>query len=135
MQYAIPEVGSEIEFISHTPNPGQPFALPNRYQGTVVQSFKWAGDHDFCITTGDRTFPVRIVDIRYVREMKHINSSTVPTQAELTAVPKILSWTTEGSKGDVYIVTNDDGKWACDCVAGQFGRHCKHVEKIKRECV
>lgn len=131
--FSKPAVGAEIEVVTNTPNPAQPFALPKRHIGTVVQSFKWVGDHDFCITTSDSAFPVRVVDIRYVKEMKYINGAAV-SSVVATAVPKIQSWTVEGSKGDIYIVTNDDGKWACDCVAGRFGRHCKHVEKIKKEC-
>ena len=132
--FAKPDVGSEIVITTCTPNPTQPFALPKTYQGTVVKSFKWAGDHDFCLTTGDSAFPVRVIDIRYVKEMTYRDGTAATPTTDTAAVPKIQSWTVEGSKGDMYIVTNDDGKWACDCVAGRFGRHCKHVDKIKREC-
>lgn len=133
--FSKPAIGSEIEILTNTPNPSQPFALPNRYVGTVVQSFKWVGDHDFCLTTGDSAFPVRVVDIRYVKEMKFVDGSIASETSAKAAVPKIQSWSVEGSKGDIYIVTNDDGKWACDCVAGRFGRHCKHVDKIKKQCI
>jgi hypothetical protein len=131
--FAKPKIGSDIEIVTTTPNPAQPFALPKRHRGTVVKPFNWVGDHDFCLTTGDSAFPVRVVDIRYVKEMKFIDG----TEAVITetAVPKIRSWTVDGSKGNQYIVTNDDGKWSCDCVAGKFGRHCKHVEQLKRECI
>jgi len=131
--FAKPEIGSEIEIITNTPSPGQPFALPRNYRGTVVKPFNWIDDYDFCLTTSDSAFPVRIVDIRNVKEMKFIDG-TEATVAE-TAVPKIRSWTVDGSKGNQYIVTNDNGKWSCDCVAGKFGRHCKHVEKAKIECI
>lgn len=128
--FAKPEIGSEIEVVTNTPNLTQPFAIPRRYRGTVVKAFNWAGDYDFCLTTGDRAFPVRVIDIRYVKEMKLLDGTEAATQAE-TAVPKIRSWTVDGSKGNTYIVTNDNGKWSCDCVAGKFGRHCKHVDQIK----
>jgi len=128
-----PDIGSDIEIITNTPNPAQPHALPNRYRGRVVIPFKWINEYDFCLTTGDSAFPVRVVDIRNVTEIKYLDGS-IAVQTEYTAVPKIQSYTVEGSKGDVYIVTNDNGKWACDCVAGKFGRYCKHVEKIKKEC-
>ena len=133
--YAKPTVGSDVEITTNTPNSTQPFALPNRYRGTVVQSFKWVGDHDFCLTTGDSAFPVRVVDIRCVKDMKYADGSAAIEKANSVAVPKIQSYSVEGSKGDIYIVTNDDGKWACDCVAGRFGRHCKHVDKIKKQCI
>lgn len=131
--FAKPEVGSEIEITTNTTNPGLTFSLPNRYRGRVVTPFKWINEHDFCLTTGDSAFPVRVVDIRNVTEIKYVDGS-IAIQTEYTAVPKIQNWTVEGSKGDIYIVTNDNGKWACDCVAGRFNRYCKHVEKIKKEC-
>lgn len=128
--YSKPEIGSEIEFFSNTPNPTQPFALPSYRRGTVVQPFKWVDDYDFCVTTGEADFPVRVVDIRYVSDLKYITGSE---SEDPVAIPKIQSWTVQGSKGDIYIVTNDDGKWGCDCVAGRFGRHCKHVKQIKEK--
>lgn len=129
--YAKPDVGSEIEILTNTPNPAQPFALPRRYRGTVVKPFNWVSEYDVCISTGDSSFPVRVVDIRHVKEMKFIDGSVAVEQP--AAVPKVQSWTVDGSKGNQYIVTNDDGKWSCDCVAGRFGRHCKHVESIKNQ--
>ena len=129
--YTKPAVGSEIEIVTNTPNPVQPFALPRRYIGRVVEPFKWVNDNDICITTGDSAFPVRVVDIRYVKEMTYLDGTIASQRTEVTAVPKIQTWTVEGSKGDVYIVTRDGDQWACDCVAGRFNRSCKHVAAIK----
>jgi hypothetical protein len=130
MTFAKPEVGSEIEITTNTPNPTLPNALPNYYRGKVVTPFKWINEYDFCLSTNDRSFPVRVVDIRHVTQMKFVDGSAA-VQTEYTPVPKIESWTVEGSKDNVYIVTRDNGKWSCDCVAGKFNRHCKHVAAIQ----
>jgi hypothetical protein len=132
MQFNKPEVGSDIEVVTATPNPSQPFALPKHYRGRVVQPFKWAGPNDFCMTTDQADFPVRVIDISYVKELKYVDG-TVATTVEVKPVPKIESWTVDGSKGDVYIVTRDGTKWSCDCVAGKFNRHCKHVSLIQKQ--
>lgn len=34
----------------------------------------------------------------------------------------------KGSKGNVYIVTLDDGRSSCTCPAGSHGRMCKHIK-------
>jgi hypothetical protein len=130
MQYAKPEIGAEIEIVTNTPNPTQPFALPNTYRGIVVKALKWVTPDDFCMTTDRPEFPVRVVDIKNVASLRFLDGSEAK-QIEVRSVPKIQSWTVEGSKGDVYIVTKDNDKWACDCVAGRFGRNCKHVASIQ----
>jgi len=39
----------------------------------------------------------------------------------------------EGSKGNVYKVVNDEGKWSCSCPAFGWsrGRDCKHIKQLK----
>ena len=39
----------------------------------------------------------------------------------------------EGSKGNVYKVINDEGKWSCSCPAFGWsrGRDCKHIKSLK----
>jgi len=130
MTFAKPEIGSEIEITTNTPNLALPLASNQQHRGKVVTAFKWVGEHDFCLTTGDSAFAVRVIDIRHVTEMKYVDGFTAET-VELKPVPPIESWTVTGSKGDVYIITRDSDKWSCDCVAGRFNRHCKHVSQIQ----
>lgn len=132
MQFAKPTIGSDVEVVTDTPNPSQPFALPKHYRGRVVQPFKWVGPDDFCLTTGDSYFPVRVINIKYVKDLTYVDGS-IATTTEAKAVPKIESWSVEGSKGDIYIVTRDGDKWSCDCVAGKFNRSCKHVLSIQKQ--
>ena len=41
----------------------------------------------------------------------------------------------EGSKGNVYKVLNDGGKWNCSCPAFGWGRgkDCKHIIELKNK--
>jgi predicted nucleic acid-binding Zn finger protein len=43
------------------------------------------------------------------------------------------SYKVEGSKGNVYKVLNDDGKWNCSCPAFGWsrGKDCKHIKQLK----
>jgi hypothetical protein len=37
----------------------------------------------------------------------------------------------KGSKGDLYTVTYLIDRFTCNCVAGSFGKKCKHVKQIE----
>ena len=41
----------------------------------------------------------------------------------------------DGSKGNVYKILNDNGKWSCSCPAFGWGRgkDCKHIIQIKNK--
>ena len=55
----------------------------------------------------------------------------------IKAEPKRIKATykVDGSKGNVYNVTNDNGVWNCSCPAHGFGRgkDCKHIKEIKND--
>lgn len=75
----------------------------------------------------------RVARIEYLDQDGTIVGSSTPTEAQQdtkVAVPQ--TWEVEGSGGKIYTVISDGGKWTCTCVAGSFGRECKHV-KGKRE--
>lgn len=40
-----------------------------------------------------------------------------------------------GSKGAVYIVTNDRGTWSCTCPSAKWGKgtECKHIVQLSKE--
>ncbi len=40
------------------------------------------------------------------------------------------SWTVEGSKGNVYTVTEEHGLWTCTCSGFKFRNQCRHVLEI-----
>lgn len=37
----------------------------------------------------------------------------------------------QGSKGDVYYVTEQNGEWKCTCSGYKYHGTCKHIEKVK----
>ena len=136
MTFAVPTVGSEIEV--KMANPLMPSAryrdMPGSktYQGTVLNPFKWVGPDDFCLSTGDANFPVRILDSKLILAIKNLDGSTI-IDAPQPVRPKSRVWTINGSKGNVYTVTLNGDKFVCDCVAGKFGRHCKHIDQAKKD--
>ena len=43
----------------------------------------------------------------------------------------VKSWTLKGSKGDIYIVTEENGQLSCTCPGFQFRGRCRHLEECK----
>jgi len=63
------------------------------------------------------------------KEFKNTQESVVllpkPTQKQTFSV--------EGSKGKLYKVVNNNGRWSCECPAYGFGKgkDCKHITELK----
>lgn len=60
-----------------------------------------------------------------------ITFADTPTQPEVRT--DVKNYEVEGSKGNVYTVTDDNGIWTCSCPAHGFGRgkDCKHIKQLK----
>lgn len=50
---------------------------------------------------------------------------------EKEPVTGLKTWTLKGSKGDTYIVTEENGQLSCTCPGFQFRGKCKHLEECK----
>ena len=58
------------------------------------------------------------------------------TPKEVVKLPKSTpkqTFSVEGSKGKVYEVVSENGRWTCSCPAHGFGRgkDCKHIIELK----
>ena len=47
--------------------------------------------------------------------------------------PEGRVWQVQGSKGDVYKVSELNGEYSCSCSGFKFRAKCKHVESIRQE--
>lgn len=46
--------------------------------------------------------------------------------------PAVKQWRVSGSKGNVYIVSEEDGVFSCTCPASTYKRaECKHIQQVK----
>lgn len=134
MTFAIPQVGSEIEVCIANPLPisarysGMPDS--NWYRGKVMKSLKWMSPDMFCLSTDNRESPVRILDKDRVLDLRLAESAV-----EVKENSNFQCYQVDGSKGSVYNVINDSGKWTCDCPAFSFRKgkkvECKHIKQIQ----
>jgi hypothetical protein len=93
------------------------------FEGTVVPSYKWLNDRQFCMT-GDEQMKIRVIDMSLVRDIELLTGSmkNVDTDVKVFEVA--------GSKGNKYIVTKDNKGWTCTCPGFQFRKACKHVSEL-----
>lgn len=98
----------------------------NVYSGTVVRE-RWYAPNQIGLTTGEKQFKVRVIEIENI----------MGTETEDTVVQLSTSriWTVEGSKGNAYTVSLDNGHYDCTCPGFGFRKQCKHVNQIMAEAV
>ena len=75
----------------------------------------------------------RIARIEYLDEQDGDAPETPAhskTPGSATTEPEVQTWPVEGSKGKAYTVTKRGSQWACTCVAGGFGKPCKHINQV-----
>ena len=102
-------------------------------------SFQSVVDGQWYIVTTGKTGKWTKVDRKY--DWSEIESMWVreefkPEQKSVVSLPKKVekqTFSVEGSKGKVYEVVNDNGRWTCSCPAHGFGRgkDCKHIIELK----
>jgi hypothetical protein len=90
------------------------------FEGTVVPSYKWLNDRQFCMT-GDARMKIRVIDISMIQDMELLSGNLVTVDTSLQV------FEVDGSKGKKYIVTKDSKGWDCTCSGFQFRKSCKHV--------
>jgi hypothetical protein len=94
----------------------------NNYTGTIVREKFFATD-EVGITTGDPRFPVRRIHRARIVEVGGAKLDYTPVKSDR------ITKTVQGSKGNTYIVTAENGKATCTCQGFQFRKSCKHTQE------
>ena len=96
----------------------------NEYTGTVIRSHKAIREGQIGLTTGQRDFDMRVIDIDRIVGMEG-------AVAAPAAVEQQTTWVIKGSKGNEYVVQKEGKGYTCSCPGFGFRRACKHVDEIK----
>jgi len=95
----------------------------NNYTGTIVRE-KFFSSDEIGITTGDPRFPVRRIHRNRIVEVGGAKLDYTPVKSDR------ITKTVQGSKGNTYIVTAENGKATCTCQGFQFRKSCKHTQEV-----
>lgn len=95
----------------------------NEYTGTIMRE-KWFDADEIGITTGDSRFPFRRIHRSRIVEVSGAKIDYTPVKSAREVI------TVQGSKGNSYVITKEDGKASCTCVGYSFRKTCKHVQEV-----
>lgn len=113
---SLPNVGSTISVNC------QFYTGPATFTGVVVNPYRWLEDGEFCLQTGNKDFPVSVINLKSVVDLKIIKGSST----------NIRKFKVSGTKGD-YIVTLSGKHYSCSCIGFKYHNKCKHINKVKEK--
>lgn len=93
------------------------------FEGTVLKSYKWLNDREFCLS-GDSDMPIRVINMSLVEDIELISGEMKKVNLDVKV------WNVSGSKGSSYVVTRTASKWDCTCPGFSFRKTCKHVSEL-----
>jgi len=102
------------------------YAVPQYlvYEGEVYPRPSWIDDTKFCLTTGNADFPFRVIERDKIVDGWRLSSKRSATDnKKVYKVP--------GNKSSIHLVTNDNGRWSCNCMGFTYRQRCSHVEAAK----
>ena len=89
------------------------------YSGAVIQH-KYSTPDEITITTSDPR-----VAFRRIHRSRIVEVNNTKIEYVVPSAPKTI--TVQGSKGDTYIVTKQNGKVSCTCSGFTFRKSCRHL--------
>ena len=99
--------------------------LDTTYEGVVGRSDRTVPEGSFMLLTPqDSRMPTRVIALGRVIALEYADGAAAAKRAMADAV-KV--WQVEGSKGNVYTVTEEKGQRRCTCPGFAFRRKCRHT--------
>jgi hypothetical protein len=114
---SLPNIGSTISVNC------QYYTGSVKFDGVVVNPYRWLGADEFCLQTDNKTFPVSVINLANVVDLKIVKGSTTT----------IRKFKVKGSKNDEYIVTLSGEHYSCPCIGFKYHNKCKHITKVKNK--
>lgn len=93
------------------------------YTGTVVHE-KWYGDDKIGLTTDVRGYPIRVLSRANIVEVSGAKVDYQPAKLSREVI------TVQGSKGQTYVVTKENGKATCSCPGYSYRKSCRHIDEV-----
>lgn len=101
------------------------------YTGTVVRSESYDDPFSFRLSTGDKSFPIRVIDLEHV--VKLFDSAGNQAKSSERKVSERTVWEvkSDSRKGGFYTVTREGSHFSCTCVGFGFRKTCRHINSVK----
>jgi hypothetical protein len=113
----LPSVGSTVTVNCHF------YTGPAKFTGVVINPYRWLNADEFCLQTGNKDFPVSVINLKSIVDLKILKGSTTITR----------KFKVKGSKNDEYLVTLSGNHYSCHCIGFKYYNKCKHITKVKEK--
>jgi hypothetical protein len=133
--FAKPTVGSNVTVTTDYSSYMRGFAsgVPRTrtYQGQVVKSASYDDPLSFRMTTGDPSYPIRVVPLENVTKLENSDGTSV-SKTETKKV-EVTAWEvkSDSRKGGTYTVTREGSHFSCTCLGFTYRKSCRHTIAIK----
>lgn len=128
-QFAQPTPGKTIRVTTRFPDHYYWAKSPwqdTTYEGVVGRADRSVPEGSFMLLTPqDARMPTRVIALGRVIAMEYADGQKA---VRVRANSQTRVWQVQGSKGNVYTVTQRDGHKSCTCPGFQFRKACKHVQ-------
>jgi len=93
------------------------------YEGEVYPNPPWVKDDSFCLTTGDSSFPFRVLS----------KDNIIHGWTNISPPPNVglKTYQVKGSNGKMYIVTKNKNSISCNCTGYSYRKTCTHIIGIE----
>ena len=98
----------------------------NTYEGMEMPTPKWIDYPALALSTGERVFPLRIIDRANI-----VSIDNAVVEHKITAEPVKKTIKVNGSKGSTYLVTINGKHKSCTCAGYQFRRSEEHTSELQ----
>ena len=92
----------------------------NEYTGTIIRE-KWFDNDEIGITSDVPGLKFRRIHRSRIVEVSGAKVDYVPVKSNRETI------TVQGSKGNTYIVTKENGKVSCSCPGYSYRKSCRHI--------
>jgi hypothetical protein len=91
------------------------------FTGEVVPNFRWLTDAQMCLTTGRPSFPVRVLEKKWITSIDGVEPA--PRVQRVEPRTRLVV----GSRGATHVVSvESDGTRSCSCPGFTYRRTCRH---------
>lgn len=118
----IPSVGSTVSVVVRHKSVSLFSTSPwdeKHYSGVVIKNNKWVDAESFSLQTKDKDYPVKIINSRYVHDLKLISGQSIDIRRFNVK-----------SKSGTHIVTKSGKNYSCACVGFKYHSKCKHITAV-----
>lgn len=145
--FTMPSIGSKVrvtlDFSEHYKGAAVNVRRKYTHEGLIIESETYDDPGTFRLwVPEDRYHPQKVIYPNLISAFQVLENiedmvmnsdkpMAVVLEEKLKPLNEVTHHLVKGSKGNNYTVVEHGGTFSCDCMAGQRGKRCKHVDEVR----